>query len=275
MTNLILNKIKNFVPAVVKRVIKEIFFTDQSEKKDFNKCYSYPEEWLSAQPIFFGQYGEDLKILPLFFGKKDGYFVEIGAMDGLCFSNTIFFEKMGWKGVCIEPHPDYTHLLIKNRPGSIAIAAAVGREDKGAVDFYTNYRGSLSTLDKELEGYFRSSYGKWFGGFKKIQVPLVSLNTVLAKHNIPPGFEILSIDTEGTEADVLAGFDIKKYSPRVIIAEISIKKEPVEDYMKKHGYILACSNPSNAIFCKNEQDAEIIRHTNVIGHQDVTKHPLD
>lgn len=273
--NYFINKIKEKTPEFIKGKIRKILKKDGNEAIDFNKKYLYPNNWSQLNKKFFGQYGEDLKILPLFSNKKDGYFIEIGAMEGIRFSNTIFFEKLGWKGICVEPHPDYVDLLKKNRPGSIIISAAVGKEDKDTVDFYTNYRGSLSTLDKELEGFFKSHYGPWFGGFKKIQVPLISLNTILEKYKVPAGFDILSIDTEGTEIDILDSFNIKKYFPRVIIAEISIKKEPVEAYMKKNGYILACSNPSNAIFCRNEQDADIIRYSNIIGKQESIKHPLD
>lgn len=264
----------NFLSRV-KRKAGKILLGPQDSSADFNGKYSYPEVWSGHGKKFYGQYGEDLKILPLFGEKKDGYFIEIGAMEGVRFSNTFFFEEMGWKGICIEPHPDYTELLKKNRPNSQVVAAAVGKEDRKSVTFYTNFRGSLSTLDKNLESYFKSHYKEWFGGFKNIEVPLIALNSVVKQYNVPIGFEILSIDTEGTERDVLEGFDIDKYRPKVVIAEVSIKREPVLEYMRAHGYILACENPSNAIFCLSEEDANIVRYTNIIGEQTRTEHPLD
>jgi FkbM family methyltransferase len=182
---------------------------------------------------------------------------------------------MGWKGICVEPHPDYFRLLKENRRGSVTIQAAAGKEDKGSVDFYTNFRGSMSTLDKSLEGFFRSHYGNFFGGFKVIQVPLVTLNTLLERNGAPVPIDILSIDTEGTEEDVMRGFDFKHYAPRVVIAEISIRKEPVLAYLEGQGYVFACSNPSNAIFCKSGEDAELVRRTNVEGTQLAPPHPLE
>ncbi|MFH0806301.1 MAG: FkbM family methyltransferase [Candidatus Brennerbacteria bacterium] len=263
--------IGKFIPRAVKNAVKKA--VGNAPAANLDATYSYPPTWLSTRK-FYGQYGEDLKILPLF-AKGRGYFVEIGAMEGIRFSNTYLLELMGWEGICMEPHPDYFELLEKNRPRSITIRAAAGKEDRGSVDFYTNFRGSMSTLDKNLEGFFKSHYGKFFGGFKTIQVPLVTLNTLLQKHHAPTPIDVLSVDTEGTEKDVFLGFDFKRYVPRVVIAEISIRKEPVLAYLAREGYVLACTNPSNAIFCRNEEDAEVVRRMNVEGTQLAPPHPLD
>ncbi|MFA6407407.1 MAG: FkbM family methyltransferase [Candidatus Paceibacterota bacterium] len=268
------NFVKKIVPESVKCATRRMLGVDRPLLVDANSAYSYPSSWMKSHR-FYGQYGEDAKLKNLFSGKKDGYFVEVGAMEGIRFSNTYLFERMGWKGICIEPHPDYFSLLQHNRPGSILIRAAAGGTDKDAVDFYTNYRGSMSTLDKSLEGFFRAHYGSFFGGFKTIQVPQVTLNSVFEKHHVPISIDLLSLDTEGTEEDVFGGFDVKKYMPRVIIAEISIKREPVERIMKELGYVECCTNPSNAIFCRNEEDAEVVRNTCVVGEQVTIPHPLD
>ena len=242
--------------------------------KDFNKHYTYLDISI-AKKKFYGQYGEDSLLWQLFRDTKSGYFVEVGVMEGIRFSNTYFFEQAGWKGICIEPHPDYINLLRENRPNSTVIQAAIGNNNKEEVDFYITNRASMSTLHKELEGFFRSHYKSWFHGFEKIKVSLIILNSVLKKYNAPAPIDILSIDVEGAEKDVLENFDIKKYSPRVIIAEISVRREPVEEYMKKNGYILCCANPSNAIYCRDENDANIVYSTRIVGEQSSPKHPLD
>lgn len=268
------NSIMGMLPPAIKTGLKKTFGIKNISLSNFNQSYVYPNDWLNSRK-FYGQYGEDIKLWPLFCNQQSGYFVEVGAMEGVRFSNTYFCELRGWKGICIEPHPDYVNLLKHNRPNSAVLQAAVGREDKEAVDFYANYRGSMSTLDKSLEGFFREHYGSFFGGFKQIKVSLLTLNTILRKEKAPVPIDILSIDTEGTERDVLEGFDIEYYAPRAVIAEISIRREPVEEYFQSHGYILCCSNPSNAIFCKNKEDVEMVRTTNVVGTQVATPHPLD
>ncbi|OGB85226.1 hypothetical protein A2994_00015 [candidate division Kazan bacterium RIFCSPLOWO2_01_FULL_48_13] len=261
---------KALLPAGARLKIRQLVGAQDS----LDATYVYPDSWIS-QRKFYGQYGEDLKLLPLFAGQSSGYFVEVGALEGIRFSNTYYFERLGWRGVCVEPHPDYIDLLKSNRPGSTVIQAAVGKADLPAVDFYINYRGSLSTLDRGLESYFKSHYQKGFGGFKTIQVPLLTLNAILERDQAPTPIDLISIDTEGTEADVLAGFDIDKYAPRVVVVEVSIRREAIDEYMVKHNYILACSNPSNAIFCRNQADVEVVRTTNVAGVQYSPQHPLD
>ena len=55
---------------------------------------------------FYSQCGQDKWAYEnLFKNKNDGFFIEIGADDGIHFSNTKFFEDLGWNGICIEPSP--------------------------------------------------------------------------------------------------------------------------------------------------------------------------
>jgi len=55
---------------------------------------------------YYSQHGEDFILDLIFDHKKSGFFVEVGCIDGLRFSNTLFFEKLGWKGICIEAHKE-------------------------------------------------------------------------------------------------------------------------------------------------------------------------
>ena len=66
--------------------------------------------------IYCSQFNQDKFIYENYFKDKiDGYFVDIGAHDGVTFSNSKFFEEIGWKGVCIEPNPKIFKLLQSNR----------------------------------------------------------------------------------------------------------------------------------------------------------------
>jgi len=70
---------------------------------------------------FYSQNGEDFLLWGLFKCKKDGFYIEIGAFDGIHFSNSYFFEKRGWKGVCVEAHPKYYSLCKNNRVGAVCL----------------------------------------------------------------------------------------------------------------------------------------------------------
>ena len=66
---------------------------------------------------YYSQHGEDFLIHKIFKGKTNGYYVEIGCLDGIEFSNTYFFEKIGWKGACIEAHHDFIADLKEKAEG--------------------------------------------------------------------------------------------------------------------------------------------------------------
>ena len=109
---------------------------------------------------FYSQHGEDFLLNKIFKGKADGYFVEIGCLDGIEYSNTYYFEKKGWKGTCIEAHNDFINVLQRNRPNSSIVHCAVGEDDVKSVIFYANKVGSLSTLDKNEEERWKKNYSK-------------------------------------------------------------------------------------------------------------------
>ncbi len=96
---------------------------------------------------YFSQFGEDYLLWKIFNQKPSGFFVEVGGLDGIRFSNTYSFELEGWNGVCIEPHPDYFPLLKINRPQSHCIEAAVGKCN-GFIELFAEPRGEFSTTDK-------------------------------------------------------------------------------------------------------------------------------
>lgn len=68
------------------------------------------------QAEYYGQCAQDKLLFEHYFwGKKEGVFVDIGAHNGVTYSNSYFFEKLGWKGLCVEPIPECYQQLVKNR----------------------------------------------------------------------------------------------------------------------------------------------------------------
>jgi len=92
------------------------------------------------KPYFFSQQGEDLLIYRNFINThvKDGVFLELGACDGLLYSNTLFFEKyLGFKGILIEPVKEFYDKLIKNRPNNSCYNNAISLH-KTDIDILVN-----------------------------------------------------------------------------------------------------------------------------------------
>lgn len=229
-------------------------------------------------PVYYSQQGEDALLWALFQSQKEpGYFVEVGALDGTRFSNTYSFELAGWTGICIEAHQGYIALLNENRLNSICVHAAVAEENRNACKFYANSRGSLSTLDPSQEEHFRQKHGKYFTGFELQTVPMMTLDRILQDANAPVPLDIVSIDVEGTEMQVLKGFDVEKYEPRVLVIEAMSDEEKAEMYvyMKRLGYIKARELGGNGFYCRNRKDARTIAHASNNVPLVHTKHPLD
>lgn len=227
---------------------------------------------------YYSQHGEDIILWEIFKGKRDGKFVDVGSMDGVMYSNTYSFEQVGWRGVCIEAHPFYYDLTVKNRPTAINVHAAVAECDKEEVDFYANKLGALSTLNPNMGDYFTKGYS-CFDGHTVIKVPQLSLNTILKNANFG-SFDLMSIDVEGEELNVLKGLDLKTYRPRLIISEAITPDRAlaVKSYLGTFGYLLARTYYNNQFFSNVAADIGKIANVkltkpllNTIIH---TKHPL-
>jgi len=208
---------------------------------------------------YYSQNGEDVLLWRVFANRAPGIFVDIGAHNGLALSNTLSFEQQGWTGLCVEAHPVYAKECTANRK-AIVVHAAAGKEDKDSVAFYLTAMGHLSTLNKSSESYFRSAFKKHFTGFKEVKVPLCTVNTLLDRCKFDH-IDFISIDVEGTELDVLHGFDIKKFKPRIVLSEAMHRalEQKLIEYMTTQGYIYARKTGYNLFFCANEADVQILR----------------
>lgn len=198
---------------------------------------------------YYSQNGEDFILDQMFPGKTNGFFVEVGCIDGKRFSNTLHFEKKGWKGICIEAHPDYIPLLQANRPNSIVYHCAISEADQDDVFFYANKRGSLSTLDASKESSFREGYGKYFHGFEEKHVPMMSLSTIFRKEVITH-IDILSIDIEGYEVNALKGLDFSEVKPLVMVieSEDAAHEKELDSILSNQGYIKSIRISGNVFF---------------------------
>jgi FkbM family methyltransferase len=147
---------------------------------------------------------------------RDGYFVEFGAFDGVVFSNTVSLErKLGWRGVLAEPNPS-CHAALKSNRASIVDPRCVWSKTGETLEFtcaeampLISTVSSYRHLNAEIERQRPAS----------VAVPTVSLNDLLAGHGCPKVFDYLSVDTEGSEYDILAVFDFRKWRSRIITVE--------------------------------------------------------
>jgi FkbM family methyltransferase len=183
------------------------------------------------------QLGQDLWVLEQTGYKRGGYFVEFGATDGVVLSNTWLLEKeFGWQGLCAEPNPEMFERLRANR-GCVVSDACIAGETGKEVEFifadvyggFTHYAGSDVHAEK------RAAYRRMG---RTARLITVSLNDFLERHGAPREIDYLSIDTEGSEHEILAAFPFEKWRIGLLTVEhnFSPQRAPIRALLERHGY---------------------------------------
>ena len=193
----------------------------------------------SGQKIKFnGQNWQDL-IVHLHLQKTNGFFVDIGAHDGVTFNNSYFFEQYGWQGVCIEPSPDVYEALKSNRKCDL-YNVAISNETGENVDF-------LVTADKN------NIDGDMFGGIPvlmdekvysraiekstgTIKVQTLTFDDLMKNYPSVTHIDFMSIDVEGAEMSILRTIDFDKHSFRALAIENNEPNAVLTNFMREKGY---------------------------------------
>ncbi len=170
-----------------------------------------------ADRVYYAQHGEDALVLSAF--ESPGYFVEIGALDGVFLSNTKALEEEGWRGLLIEAHPEHFAALRAARPETQALHAAVA-DREGELTFYATEFGSLSTFDKAQRDYFiKNRRDVTAESYTEYQVRAGRTDTLLREAGVPEVIDMMSIDIEGAELPALQGIDFEAFDIRLLIVE--------------------------------------------------------
>ena len=185
----------------------------------------------------YSQIGQDLEVLKRYNNKTDGFFVEIGASDGVVFSNTYLLEKFfNWKGICVEPIPNRYESLCKNRPNSVCFDNAVYDVSNKQVIFdIANNFDLLSGISQNIDCHVQAVNANK----SQIIVTTISLNDLLEKSNAPSFMEYLSLDTEGSELEILKSLDFQKYMFGLIDVEhnyVEPRRSQIKELLISNGY---------------------------------------
>ena len=203
-----------------------------------------------AADLFKAQYGEDKLLWEMFNQRREGFFIEVGAWNGISLSNTYFLEQMGWTGILVEPLRELFEDCVRNRPRSRVVHAACTTPNQGATIKFTRVVGNemLSCIHPEPAHAQRCrSEGRQF---EEIEVPAVTLDRLIVRERNGPwpgpgpwkpkvGWQIdlVSIDVEGGEMDVLKGFNLDRFKPRVLLIENNLPSGvAVAQYLQRFGY---------------------------------------
>ncbi len=181
------------------------------------------------------QLGQDVLAVSQLGINKSGFFVEFGATDGVSLSNTFLLEKeFGWKGILCEPAKQWHKELHLNRTCVVdtrCVYSSTGEQ----IEFAETSVGELSTISSFVNTDANRKHRKNSNSY---HVETVTLEDLLSTHNAPRHIDFLSIDTEGSEYEILKAFNFTKYSFGLICVEHNFteNRERIEKLMLKEGY---------------------------------------
>jgi FkbM family methyltransferase len=212
----------------------------------------------SHVPHYYSQYGQDRYLAEQMFpGRTDGFFVDIGAHDGVTFSNSLHFERLGWKGICIEPNPEVFKQLRERR--SCECLNTCVSEVSGEVEFnmvvavaegdFTNMLSGIhNKYDKRHMRRFEREVAETGGRLERVKVPSRRFNEC-----VPAGTRIdfVSIDTEGAELAVLQSIDFDAVDIQCFVIENNYGDASILDFMKARGYSLKTTLKVDQVYVRD------------------------
>mgnify|MGYP006185242289 FL=1 len=173
----------------------------------------------------------------------DKTFLEFGATDGISLSNSYMLENnFGWTGILAEPSPQWHEELKNNRPNTKIITDCIWKCSGEKLDFFVSDFGVLSTLVDFKYSDLSSMPGNTQARIKDgkvVKVETISLNDVMEKNFNGDTPSYLSIDTEGSEYEILQSLDFEKYRPVVFTIEHNYTnlQNKIDELMISKGYV--------------------------------------
>ena len=242
-------------------MFKKNFLLDLSFKfKIFYKPYLYYNIYIRNLKFFYkdtlSQDKEDLFIKKFFKNQNKGTYLDIGCFNPLLWNNTYLLYKRGWSGINIDIQKINIDLFNVARPNDINICCAL-YDKKRILNLY-NLKGennsAVVTIDKSHAKKMKFLFNKKIIK-KKIQT--TTFFEMIKNRNIKiNNIDFLSIDTEGSDFNILKSINIQKYKPKLICIEIlqftkQSNKNKILNYLKLNHYKFIHKTNSSSFFAKN------------------------
>lgn len=211
--------------------------------------------------MYYSQSGEDKMLYEKYFkyytleGKK--HYFEMGALDGVIYSNTKFYEDtLGWSGILVEPNPQQFCALVENRPNNYLLSC-VCSDIKEPLDFNICVNiPAVCSLEMTKPKEFDNIYYNYSKMIKTKFIP-IKLDTIISNSGLER-IDLLVLDVEGHELNVLNSFSFKIPVVLWLIEALGTEEQnqKVKDIMDKN----------------NMQFMEKCAHNNVFINRDYLKY---
>lgn len=189
---------------------------------------------------------QETRLVREFFSTRGkGFFVEVGANDSKDGSQSWHLEEAGWTGILVEPQPELAEKLRTTRSAAV-YAVACSSPDRAGSRMPLHIAGPFSSFDPTLV----------VTGIRPettIDVPVKTLDDILIEARAPAPIDFLSIDVEGHELNVLQGFDVKRWRPRLILLEDHVSGLAKHFFLNRCGYRLVRRTGLNGWYVPHEE----------------------
>jgi len=180
---------------------------------------------------------QDLWVLWQLDFPKSGFVLDIGAGDGVRFSNSLLFEELGWSGLLVEPNPRHAEALAARRMKHVAACIWTASDEQvGFLDVVDD--PDFSRLAEGLAPDMHDRSGRRDGA-ARVEAPTLDAETLMRRYGCPDLIDYLSLDIEGAEAIFLQGLDLTRWRFRCITVEHNYtpERDVIAALLGQHGYV--------------------------------------
>ena len=211
---------------------------DESDKEFLIKFINF----LKDKKDIYSQLYQDMFAEFIISKDSEKTFLEFGATNGIEYSNSYSLEKfLGWTGALAEPDPHWHDNLKMNRPNTKLIFDCVWKNSNEILNFLSSDEGVYSTIDVfkfNDKDTMPGNTKKRLESSKVIKVNTISLNDLIKKYFNDSAPSYISVDTEGSEYDILFNLDLHKYKPKVFTVEHNYtnNEKKIDELMGLNGF---------------------------------------
>ncbi len=188
--------------------------------------------------MYYSQFGEDRVLAEIFHDKPRGTCVEVGANDGYHGSTSLYFEKLGWNCVLVEPNPSLATKLRAERTGKVFECAASDVDGTATLQLAEGAEMAHALSSISDDAATKRIVRRHGYATRPVEVATRRLDTILQEAGFTE-IDFITIDVEGHELSALRGFSLDQWRPTIVIVEDNglFGDRPVQRHLKNHGFV--------------------------------------
>jgi FkbM family methyltransferase len=180
--------------------------------------------------FYHSAYDQDRWVASVVFPDvTDGFYVDVGAGDGVRDSNTKALDDLGWQGIAIDPFPT----SMETRTAQIFREVVFSEPGQVVVFRASDFTGGIESFFAHTRDWAVHKTAD------RIELVTTTLDDVLSRANAPSYIHYMSLDIEGAEYEALKGLSFSKYDVGAFTIEHNWeepKRSQIRELLEREGY---------------------------------------